>query len=99
MTISRNALYLIIGALVVVTAVVGYQLYQERQKKAGIEISVGDRGISIEAAGIDTSNGVANDVFLIDADCDTGELAAHLSRAPTRSRHCMRLLRLMLDPR
>jgi len=45
-----------------------------------------DRGISIEAAGIDTSNGVANDVFLIDADCDTGELAAHLSRAPTRSR-------------
>ena len=43
-----HALYLIIGALVVVTAVVGYQLYQERQKKAGIEISVGDRGISIE---------------------------------------------------
>jgi len=33
MTISRNALYLIIGALVVVTAVVGYQLYQERQKR------------------------------------------------------------------
>lgn len=48
MTISRNTLFLIIGALAVVTAVVGYQLYQERQKKTGIEISVGERGISIE---------------------------------------------------
>jgi hypothetical protein len=48
MTISRNVLYLIIGALVVVTAVVAYNLHQERQKKTGIEISVGERGISIE---------------------------------------------------
>jgi hypothetical protein len=48
MTISRNVLYLIVGALAVVTAVIGYQLYQERQKKTGLEISVGERGISIE---------------------------------------------------
>ena len=41
-----------------------------------------DHGISIEAAGIDTANGIANDVFLIDGDCDTSQLAAHLSRAP-----------------
>ena len=58
-----------------------------------------DHGISIEAAGIDTANGIANDVFLIDADCDTRQLAAHLSRAPRRSSPCMRLLRLVLDPR
>ena len=45
---NRNTLYLVIGALVVVTVVIGYQLYQERQKKTGIEISVGERGISIE---------------------------------------------------
>ena len=45
---NRNVLYLVIGALAVVTAVVGYQLYQERQKTTGIEINVGKGGISIE---------------------------------------------------
>ena len=32
----------------VVIAVVGYQLYKERQKTTGIEINIGERGISIE---------------------------------------------------
>jgi hypothetical protein len=45
---NRNVLYLVIGALVVVTAVVGYQLYQERQKTTGIEVNVDKTGISIE---------------------------------------------------
>jgi predicted negative regulator of RcsB-dependent stress response len=45
---NRNILYLIIGALAVVTAVIGYQLYQDRQKTTGIDISVGKTGISIE---------------------------------------------------
>lgn len=45
---KRNVLYLVIGALVVVTVVVGYQLYQERQKTTGIQIDVGKTGISIE---------------------------------------------------
>ena len=45
---NRNILYLVIGALVVATAVFGYQLYQERQKSNGIEINVGKGGISIE---------------------------------------------------
>lgn len=44
----RNVLYLAVGVLAVVAAVVSYQLYQERQKKAGIEINIGERGISIE---------------------------------------------------
>jgi len=47
-TMNRNVLYLIIGALVVVAAVFGYQLYQDRQKTAGIQINVGKSGISIE---------------------------------------------------
>ena len=38
---KRNVLYLVIGVLVVVTVVIGYQLYQERQKTTGIEINVG----------------------------------------------------------
>ena len=45
---NRNILYLIIGALVVVAVIFGYQLYQERQKTTGIEISVGKGSISIE---------------------------------------------------
>jgi RsiW-degrading membrane proteinase PrsW (M82 family) len=44
---SRNVLFLIIGALAVTVAVLGYQFYQERQK-TGIEINVGKGGISIE---------------------------------------------------
>jgi predicted negative regulator of RcsB-dependent stress response len=47
-TMNRNVLYLIIGALVVVVAVIGYQLYQDRQKTNGIQINVGKSGISIE---------------------------------------------------
>lgn len=45
---SRNVLYLIIGALVVIAAVLGYQLYQDRQKTTGIQINVGKSGISVE---------------------------------------------------
>ena len=45
---NRNTLYLVIGVLAVTTVVFGYQLYHERQKTTGVEISIGDRGISIE---------------------------------------------------
>ena len=43
-----NILYLVISVLAIVTVVIGYQLYQERQKTTGIEINVGKSGISIE---------------------------------------------------
>jgi len=46
--VNRNVLYLVVGALAVVSAIFGYQLYQERQKTSGIEINVGKSGISIE---------------------------------------------------
>jgi hypothetical protein len=45
---SRNALYIVIAVLAVATAVIGYQFYFERQKTTGVEISIGERGISIE---------------------------------------------------
>jgi hypothetical protein len=41
---NRNVLYLVFGGLAVVSAVIGYQLYQERQKTTGVEISIGQRG-------------------------------------------------------
>jgi predicted negative regulator of RcsB-dependent stress response len=43
-----NILYLAIGALVVVVAVLGYQLYQDRKKPEGVNINLGPGGISIE---------------------------------------------------
>ena len=45
---NRNGLYLVIGALLVIAAVVGYLLYQERQEKAVIDININGHGISIE---------------------------------------------------
>ena len=46
--ISRNILFAIIGALVVVVAVLGYNLYQERKKPDGLSINVGPNGLKIE---------------------------------------------------
>jgi len=45
---NRNVLYLIIGALVVVSAVLLYYLYEDRQMTPGIEINLDKKGISIE---------------------------------------------------
>jgi predicted negative regulator of RcsB-dependent stress response len=45
---NRNTLYAIIGVLGIAAVIFGYQLYQERQKTTGVEISVGKTGISIE---------------------------------------------------
>ena len=47
----NNLVYLVIGALVVGVAVLGYQLYQERQKP-GLSISIGGKdGLKIEGKG------------------------------------------------
>ena len=45
---NRNMLYLILGAMVVAVAVLGYNLYQEKKKPDGVQINVGPGGISIE---------------------------------------------------
>ena len=45
---NRNVLYLLLGALIVGSAVLGYALYNERQK-AGVSISIGGKeGLKIE---------------------------------------------------
>ena len=43
-----NILYLVLGVLVVVVAVLGYQLYQDRKQPEGMRIDVGPNGLSIE---------------------------------------------------
>jgi hypothetical protein len=45
---NRNILFLIIGALVVAVAVLGYNLYQEKKEPKGLQINVGPNGLKIE---------------------------------------------------
>jgi predicted negative regulator of RcsB-dependent stress response len=45
---NRNVITLVVGVLTVAVVVLGYQLYQDRHQKKGVDISIGDRGISIE---------------------------------------------------
>jgi ABC-type transporter Mla subunit MlaD len=44
----NNVLFVIIGALAVIVAVLGYQYYQERKQPDGMQITVGRDGISID---------------------------------------------------
>jgi hypothetical protein len=44
---NRNGLYLIIGVLVAVVAIGGVLFYQERHK-SGIDVEIGDGGVSVE---------------------------------------------------
>ena len=39
-----NILYLVVGALVVVVGVLGYQLYQDKKKPEGVNINLGPGG-------------------------------------------------------
>ena len=44
----NNGLYLIIGALVVAVIGLGTYVYQEEQKPDGVELTIGQNGVSIE---------------------------------------------------
>jgi hypothetical protein len=39
---------MVIGVLGIAIVTIGYQLYHDRQKTTGVEISVGDDGISVQ---------------------------------------------------
>ena len=45
---NRNVLYLVIGALIVVAAGLGYMFYQEQQKTSSIELNLNKDGVSVE---------------------------------------------------
>ena len=47
-TMSKNALYMIIGALIVVVAGFSYYAYQQEKQPDGVEIRVGKDGLSIQ---------------------------------------------------
>jgi hypothetical protein len=43
-----NIIYLVIGALVVAVAALGYQLYEAKKEPAGLHINIGEKGLSIQ---------------------------------------------------
>ena len=45
---NRNVMYLIIGALIVVVGVLGYNLYQSKKQPEGLQINVGPNGLKIQ---------------------------------------------------
>ena len=45
---SRNMLYVIIGALAVVVVVLAIYVYREETKPSGVELKIDENGISIE---------------------------------------------------
>lgn len=45
---SRNVLFLIIGALIVGVAILGYSLYQEKKEPDGVQINIGPDGLKIK---------------------------------------------------
>ena len=44
----NNILYLVVGALVVVVAVLGYQQYEDHKKPQGLNINLGPTGIHVD---------------------------------------------------
>jgi hypothetical protein len=48
MPANRNILYLIIGALIVVVGVLGYNVYQNKKQPEGLQINVGPNGLKIQ---------------------------------------------------
>ncbi len=46
---NRNVLYAAIGALVVLAAVLGYNLYQAKKQPEGVQINVGPDGLKIQS--------------------------------------------------
>jgi hypothetical protein len=45
---NRNMLFLMLGALMVAVAVLGYNLYQEKKQPDGVQINIGPGGISVD---------------------------------------------------
>ena len=45
---NRNVVIFAIALIAIASAAFAYHFYEERHKTTGIEITVGDRGISIE---------------------------------------------------
>jgi predicted negative regulator of RcsB-dependent stress response len=46
---NRNILFLIVGALIVVVAVLGYNLYQAKKQPSGVQVNIGPNGLKVQS--------------------------------------------------
>jgi hypothetical protein len=46
---NRNLMFLIVGALIVVVGVLGYNLYEAKKEAKGVQINVGPDGLKIQS--------------------------------------------------
>ncbi|MES2844481.1 MAG: hypothetical protein V4804_00840 [Pseudomonadota bacterium] len=46
---NRNVLYLLLGVAIAVAGFLGWQLYEENRQPDGIEIDIGEDGLTIES--------------------------------------------------
>ncbi|MCO4319659.1 hypothetical protein M8997_020945 [Phyllobacterium sp. 21LDTY02-6] len=45
---NRNGLYVLVGALLVIAIGMGIYIYREETKPAGVELKIGEGGVSVE---------------------------------------------------
>lgn len=48
MPINRNILLVVVGALCVVVAILGYKVYDDNRQPDGVQVNIGPAGVSIE---------------------------------------------------
>ena len=48
MPISRNVLFLIIGALIVAVAALSFKVYDDHREPKGVQLTIGPSGISVD---------------------------------------------------
>ncbi len=48
MPINRNIMLVVVGALCVLVAVLGYKVYEDNREPKGVQLNIGPAGVSIE---------------------------------------------------
>jgi len=46
--VNRNALYMLVGGLIVLVVVLGVYIYDKESKPDGVELKIGEGGVSIQ---------------------------------------------------
>jgi hypothetical protein len=48
MAINRNILFMLVGALIVIAAGLGYKVYQDNKEPKGVQLNIGPPGVTVE---------------------------------------------------
>jgi len=48
MATNRNIVFLVIGALCALVAILSYKIYEDNREPKGVQLNIGPKGISVE---------------------------------------------------